>query len=195
MFENLLGRISRQLRLAKIPYMVIGGQAVLLYGEPRLTKDIDITLGVGIEAFEKIKSMVSQLGLTVLSEDPEKFVRETMVLPLADPRSGIRIDLIFSSFPYERQALKRARRVKLGNSSICFASLEDVVIHKIIAGRPRDLEDIKGMLMRNPACDRKYVAKWLKEFDQALGRNFLRLFERITKGLGQTKRIRGKGKR
>jgi len=38
--------------------MVIGGQAVLLYGEPRLTKDIDITLGKGIESLEKIKDNV-----------------------------------------------------------------------------------------------------------------------------------------
>jgi hypothetical protein len=38
--------------------MVIGGQAVLLYGEPRLTKDIDITLGEGIESLEKIKDNV-----------------------------------------------------------------------------------------------------------------------------------------
>jgi len=30
--------------------MVIGGQAVLLYGEPRLTRDIDITLGIGVES-------------------------------------------------------------------------------------------------------------------------------------------------
>lgn len=183
MFENLLGRISRQLRLAKIPYMVIGGQAVLLYGEPRLTKDIDITLGVGIEAFEKIKGSVSRLGLTTLPEDPKKFVRETMVLPLLDPGSGIRVDLIFSSLSYERQALQRAKRVKLGKSLIRFASLEDVVIHKVIAGRPRDLEDIKGMLMKNPTYDRRYIRKWLKEFDQALGGKFLSLLEGIIKGL------------
>lgn len=34
--------------------MIIGGQAVLLYGEPRLTKDLDVTLGIGLEGFDKI---------------------------------------------------------------------------------------------------------------------------------------------
>ncbi|GAH87084.1 unnamed protein product, partial [marine sediment metagenome] len=29
--------------------MIIGGQAVLLYGEPRLTRDIDVTLGDDID--------------------------------------------------------------------------------------------------------------------------------------------------
>ncbi len=43
MFEHLLAKIATALNKAEIPYMVIGGQAVLLYGEPRLTKGIDIT--------------------------------------------------------------------------------------------------------------------------------------------------------
>ncbi len=46
MFEELLKKIGLALDENAIPYMVIGGQAVLLYGEPRLTRDIDITLGV-----------------------------------------------------------------------------------------------------------------------------------------------------
>jgi uncharacterized NAD-dependent epimerase/dehydratase family protein len=46
-FQRLLKKIAASLDKNRIPYMVIGGQAVLLYGEPRLTKDVDIILGVG----------------------------------------------------------------------------------------------------------------------------------------------------
>lgn len=46
MFERLLERLAGSLDRHKIPYMVIGGQAVLVYGEPRLTRDIDVTVGV-----------------------------------------------------------------------------------------------------------------------------------------------------
>ena len=53
--------------------MVIGGQAILLYGEPRLTKDIDITLGVGVEGFVQISDLVRGLMLKVLVDDPEVF--------------------------------------------------------------------------------------------------------------------------
>ena len=49
-----------------IPYMVVGGQAVLLYGEPRLTRDIDITLGIGVEALSKIKKILRTMGLKIL---------------------------------------------------------------------------------------------------------------------------------
>ena len=49
MFEKLLVSIAKQFDKHNIPYIIIGGQAVLLYGEPRLTKDIDITIGLNIE--------------------------------------------------------------------------------------------------------------------------------------------------
>ena len=52
MFEELIVKIARELKKADLPYMIIGGQAVLLYGAPRLTKDIDITLGVDAGCLE-----------------------------------------------------------------------------------------------------------------------------------------------
>ena len=54
MFESLLKKLSQELNLQSIPYMVIGGQAVLVYGEPRLTKDIDITLGINVDELDKL---------------------------------------------------------------------------------------------------------------------------------------------
>ncbi len=55
MFQNLLARLGRALERARIPYMVIGGQAVLLHGEPRLTRDIDVTLGVDSGALARVR--------------------------------------------------------------------------------------------------------------------------------------------
>jgi hypothetical protein len=49
MFTQLLEQIALGLEQRQIAYMIIGGQAVLIYGEPRLTRDIDVTLGVGPE--------------------------------------------------------------------------------------------------------------------------------------------------
>jgi hypothetical protein len=54
MFQKLLKKIANELNTCNIPYMVIGGQAVLIYGEPRLTKDIDITLGIGINGPKEV---------------------------------------------------------------------------------------------------------------------------------------------
>lgn len=83
MFQRLLVRIANALDGARISYMVIGGQAVLLYGEARLTKDIDVTLGVGLDRLDDVLSVVGSLGLRALA-DPATFTRETMVLPCQD---------------------------------------------------------------------------------------------------------------
>jgi predicted nucleotidyltransferase len=181
MFQDSLAKIAKELNKRQIPYMVIGGQAVLLYGEPRLTKDIDITLGLGADGFEEIKGMVQNLGLRILVDHPKEFVQKTMVLPVIDDKTGIRVDFIFSFSLYEKQAIARAKDVKLSRTMVKFASLEDVVIHKVIAGRARDLEDVTSILLKNPDYDVKYISQWLKEFDQSLDKNFSAQFKRLTK--------------
>ncbi len=60
-----------------------------------------------------------------------------------------------------------------------FASLEDVVIHKIIAGQARDLEDVRTVLLKNPTYDLAYITRWLQEFDQALNENFSEAFRGV----------------
>ncbi len=189
MFQQLLESIAHGLDARGLPYMVIGGQAVLLYGEPRLTRDIDITLGVGPERLRELLEMSQALGWQVLAQSPEEFVRQTMVLPCLDPSSGIRIDFIFSLSSYEQQALEHARPVKVGRASVRYASLEDLVIHKVIAGRPRDLEDVRTILLKNPQADQEYIRRWLIEFEAGLGEPFLKRFEGV---IGPPKRTRAK---
>lgn len=180
MFDTLIAAIAKAFGTASLPYMIIGGQAVLLYGVPRLTKDVDITLGVDIGALESVTEAVAAAGLEILPKDFRSFVRETNVLPTRDPESGIRVDLIFSFTPYERQAIERAGSVSLLDTPVMFASVEDVIIHKIFAGRPRDLEDVRCILLKNPDTDLSYVRRWLAEFE---GTNREKRFLRILEGL------------
>ncbi len=164
--------------------MVIGGQAVLLYGEPRLTRDIDITLGVDVEELDRVLSAIGSLALSPLPKDVRAFVTSTHVLPLLHDASGIRVDLIFSFSPYEKEALGRVFRKEILGHNVPFASLEDLVIHKIVAGRPRDIEDVRGILARRQTRDDVYIMRWLGEFQKALGRplgeDFRRLVESKT---------------
>jgi hypothetical protein len=179
MFDKTLARIGASLERAGIPYMIIGGQAVLLYGEPRLTRDIDITLGVNIDRLETILALSQHLSLTPLPEDVAAFVRQTMVLPTLDEATGIRVDFIFSFTPYESQAIRRAKKVGILDQDVCFAAVEDLIIHKIFAGRPRDIEDVQAVIMKNPALDTLYIEEWLKTFDAASDeKNFLITFRK-----------------
>jgi len=182
MFEELIEKIASSLNSHKIPYMIIGGQAVLLYGEPRLTRDIDITLGIGVDSAAALLEAVKKIRLKPLPSDIQSFIRKTWVLPCEDIKSKIRVDFIFSFTPYEQQAIERAKEVKMGRVRVKFASLEDVIIHKIFAGRPRDIEDIENMLVKNTKADISYIKKQLKEFDAAApGRHLLSTLDNILK--------------
>jgi predicted nucleotidyltransferase len=179
-FRRLLKKVASSLNKRGIPYMVIGGQAVLVYGEPRLTKDIDITLGIGPEALNQIKGISETLGLKPLVKDAKAFVKETMVFPVGEEKSGIRVDFIFSFSLYERQAIARSRAIVFGRTEVKVAALEDVVIHKIVAGRPRDLEDVESILLKNPDYDIRYIEKWLAEFGAAMEQDFHPQFKALT---------------
>ena len=160
--------------------MIIGGQAVLLYGEPRFTRDIDITLGVNVDSLEEVLSIAKELSLKSLPQDIISFVSQTMVLPVLDEASSIRIDFIFSFTSYEAEAIKRARKISLMGKEVTFASPEDVIIHKIFASRPRDLEDVRTIILKNPEIDVQYIRNWLTEFDKASDdKDFQKTFEEI----------------
>ncbi len=185
MFKDLIKRIAAELARRKIPYMIIGGQAVLLYGEPRLTKDIDITLGVGVEKLPLVTEAVTALGLKIEAGEVESFVKETMVLPTSEPKGGIRVDFVFSFSPFERAAIERAKVVRYDGIPVHFASLEDLVIHKIVAGRARDIEDVRAILLKNPVYDKHYIEGWLADFDKAIDGRCVRTFDEILKDVGR----------
>lgn len=167
MIEKLLTNISRNLDKNKIPYMIIGGQAVLLYGRPRLTRDIDITLGVDSDAFSPIEKICKDLKLKILPENPQDFAEQTRVLPAEDPKSRIRLDFIFSFTDYETRAIERAKKVLINDYPVKFASCEDVIIHKMLAARAVDIEDIKSILIKNrDSIDTEYIEGWLSELSE-----------------------------
>ncbi len=179
MFEPLLEQLALGLEARAIPYMVVGAQAVLLYGEPRLTRDIDVTLGAGPDRLSEILDLTKGWEWKVLVDSPAEFVQRTMVLPCVDPQSGIRMDFIFSNSLYEQQALTRVRRVAVGKAQICFASVEDLIIHKVVAARPRDLEDVRSVLLKNRDIDMAYIRHWLEEFDRSLGERYWPRFDEL----------------
>jgi predicted nucleotidyltransferase len=165
MIEAILKKVAQNLDKCNIPYMIIGGQAVLIYGTPRLTRDIDITLGADSDQFAVLEKVCNQSDLKILPENPQDFANETKVLPAEDSDSKIRIDFIFSFTIYENQAFKRTKKILIGDYPVKFASCEDVLIHKMVAGRAIDAEDVKNILIKNRKnVDFDYINRWLNEF-------------------------------
>jgi hypothetical protein len=178
-FEKLLVQVSSALERNRIPYMVIGGQAVLLHGKPRFTGDIDVTLGVDTDQLENVLAIFDELSLKPVRQNAREFAKRNALLSVKDTGSGIIIDLIFSFLPYERQAIDRAVEINIGGRRINFASAEDTIIHKLFAGRAVDLEDVKGIINLQENLDTKYIQKWLREFSQVCGRDLVALYNAL----------------
>ncbi|MBI2934008.1 MAG: hypothetical protein HYY29_00395 [Chloroflexi bacterium] len=62
MFRQLLARIARSLRAQSISYMVIGGQALLLYGEPRMTRWLKFDEALARDSSHRFEELRRQLA-------------------------------------------------------------------------------------------------------------------------------------
>ena len=125
-FEELIARVATALAGQDLAFMLIGGQGVLVHGEPRLTQDVDVTLGASPDRLDDAIAACRAAELTPLPSDVAGFVRDTFVLPAADRATGVRVDLVFSSTTYEAEAIRRAVRIEVGGVEVPFASAEDL---------------------------------------------------------------------
>ncbi len=183
--KELLKNLAREFEKNNLNYMIIGGQALLIYGEPRLTNDIDITIDGGLEKYNLLIDISNNLKLKILPENPFEFVKKTMVLPMLDEKTGLRIDIIFSYSLYEKEAFKRVNKIKIDDVGVNYVSVEDLIIHKIISGRERDFEDVKNIILKNKNIDEEYILKWLKEFEKTLDTPLTNIFLKMKGEIGE----------
>jgi hypothetical protein len=143
-FERPIKALAEATRQSGVEFMLVGGQAVLLHGVPRLTQHIDLTLSLTPDEVGRVLDLCVAVGLDPLPADPRRFAREPFVLPAVDGTTGVRVDFILSTIPYEREALRRSVGVRLAEVDVPFAAVEDLILSKLLAGRPRDIEDVSG---------------------------------------------------
>ncbi|MBI5630243.1 MAG: nucleotidyltransferase [Elusimicrobia bacterium] len=152
----------------RLPYMVIGGIANLVWGLPRATLDIDVTIWVDPGQEQDLAERLAE-RYSCLVSSPAQFVLETRVLPLRV--LDFRVDVIFGGLPYEQRAIGRAQSVELAGVSVKVCSPEDLIIHKIISERVKDLDDVKGIVrVAGKRLDRGYLDPLIKAMAEDLGR-------------------------
>ena len=145
MLEKTLLKITRIFDAGKIPYMLIGGYAMVIHGFPRLTQDLDISLGIDTGQIDKVLQAVKK-DFNTLVKDPVAFARDTNVLLLQDIETGVRLDLIFTFIEFERKAIDEADEITFMGEKIRNVSVENLMIYKMLAGRERDKEDVEMIL-------------------------------------------------
>lgn len=183
MKENLRDIISRIVKLmaeTKTRYAVLGGVAVSLYGMPRLTLDVDISIILEKDRVEEFLKKAHKLGFKPLVSNERKFVGYTGVIPMKFVKGGplSRCDFIVAQNMLEYLAIKRARTVTLGSSKVKVITPEDLVLQKLSSDRPRDIEDARGVILRQEKLDTGYIHMWLKKISKMTKRtDSIRIFD------------------
>lgn len=167
--ERALLELAQTFGDNRIPYMIIGGMANAVWGEPRATLDIDVTIWVAEEEISDVVSLLGGLYQPRVS-DPVGFIEETRVFPLQS-EDGVPIDVVFGTLPFEHQAIARSVEVPVAGTPVRFCTPEDLVLHKIISERERDLKDARGIVLRRmKLLDLAYLEPRIRELSDALER-------------------------
>jgi hypothetical protein len=126
----------------------IGGIAVQRWGEPRVTRDVDLTLLVGFGNEEPfLDALLAAYPARI--EDAKEFARRHRVVLLRTP-GGVGIDVSLGALPFEERLVGRATTFSFGPGlDIRTCSAEDLVVLKLFASRPLDITDAEGVVARN----------------------------------------------
>lgn len=153
--------MQRFLSGRNIPFCVIGGVAVARWGEVRATKDVDFTLYSGFEDESRI--VVALLdAFRPRRANSLQFALENRVV-LIESSAGIRLDVSLGGLPFEAEMMDRASPWEYEPGiQLMTCSAEDLIVLKTFAGRPLDVRDVEGVIIRQgSALDWNYIERQL----------------------------------
>ena len=125
---------------------LIGGLAVSLRGQPRMTADVDLVVLATVDEALRLVRELDSTSFAPLFSGVEEVVASAFILPLRHRHTGIRVDLAIGMSGFEQQAVRRATPFTIGGTRIAVVSIEDLLVMKALAGRPQDDQDIRGLV-------------------------------------------------
>jgi predicted nucleotidyltransferase len=145
--------------------VVIGGIAIQFWGSVRFTEDVDFTIETPlVEGSQGIVELITRHYPSRITE-PFDFARTARLILITAPNQ-VTVDIALALPGYEDEIFARSKEFEISpGKSIKVCSPEDLIIHKAVAGRARDMEDILGLIQRlKKTLDTDYITLWLERF-------------------------------
>jgi nucleotidyltransferase AbiEii toxin of type IV toxin-antitoxin system len=147
--------VFQALDVAKVRYLVAGGIALNLHQVLRATVDLDLIVQLDQENAAAFVKVMSALGyvprVPVKAEDFADARKRTewineknmMVFSFINPGNPMEIIDVFvrEPIPFE-EAYRRRKEVEAFGAKIPVLAIEDLIVLKELAGRPKDLYDV-----------------------------------------------------
>lgn len=171
---DLLAALQRALAALGVRWFLFGAQAAILYGVARLSADVDVTVDPGSCSITDLAGALAAAGFEPRVPDVARFAEATRVLPLTYVASGMPLDVVLSGPGLEEQFFAGVREHLIGDTPVPVVCPEDLVAMKMLAGRPRDLEDVAAIArMHRADLDLDRVRGTLRLLEGALDRGDL----------------------
>jgi hypothetical protein len=150
-----------------IPVTAIGGIAVAVWGEPRLTRDIDMKVLVSRENRGQLLAILG--AFTPLQEDSDESFRRLGLAFFRDS-NGVRIDVMLADTIFDETAIGRASDIDFTpGKSIRVCTAEDLIVYKMLSTRTKDRADVESVVQKQgDTLDDAYIENWLTQFQEAL---------------------------
>lgn len=156
-----------------VSYMITGAVASILYGEPRLTNDIDVVVALKMAKVPLLRNSFPPEEFYVpLEETIYEEIKRRGQFNIIHVPTAIKMDcIILKDTDFELEQFKRRVRVPFANGKKAFTSSpESVVLSKMLFYKEgkseKHIRDIIGMLnVSGDIIDRNYIEKWSKELD------------------------------
>ena len=164
----LLKIIAKILDDLSIDYVVTGGIAVLIWGRPRYTADIDIVVELASGSISKLAQTLRELGKAgYINEDAMKdALKHKGEFNFIDGNSGLKVDFwIAKGDEFDKLRLSRKVKKEILDYTVNFSSAEDLILIKLFWGQDaistRHTEDIVSILdISGDKLDFDYINKW-----------------------------------
>jgi predicted nucleotidyltransferase len=127
-----------------VEYLIVGGFAVMKYGEPRYTKDLDVWVHNSPENALRVVAALKKFGAPVEYDgvSEQTFIEKQVVyqIGIAPLRIDILTEITGVHFP---DAWKRRVASTFFGVPVHFISLDDLIANKQALGRSIDIKDLK----------------------------------------------------
>jgi hypothetical protein len=176
----VLGALADVARRLELRWYVFGAQAVSLHGFPRATADLDVTVELAQVTPRQLVAALDRAGFAARFADDD-FVARTRVIPLVHRATSFPIDVVIAGPGLEQQFLDEVELRTVGRRRVPVLSIENLIVTKLLAGRPKDLEDIRELVASaGDRVDHARIDALLALLEDALDQRDLRpLYRRL----------------
>lgn len=127
-----------------VKFLIVGGHAVMFYGEPRYTKDLDIWIEASPENAERTFRALARFGAPLVNMTAADFQKEGFMYQLGRPPARIDILMSIDGVSFSDAWMNRQPATFAG-VEVGIIGRTDLIKNKRASGRHIDLHDIEQL--------------------------------------------------